>query len=343
MYNFKVVIDAGHGGEDPGAVANGVKEKDLTLMISEYMYEKFLEKGVDVVLTRSTDETLYPSNRVNRILNAFGDGEDVIVISNHINSTSTPNSSEGAEVIYALRNESTLANNILKALESQGQITRKVYQRASTTNPNKDYYFIHRETGNTEPIIIEYGYINNEKDLQRIQENYRKYVDAIVDSIIATKSNKKYTKDYLVKPGDSLWSIANMYGTTVIELKALNNLQSDILSVNQVLKVPVIDNVSDIFGITYVVKPGDSLWSIANKYGVSVASLKSYNNLKNDYIMIGQSLHIPLSNENKLYVVEKGDTLWMIAKNNNTTVEKIKALNNLTNNYIYVGQVLKLR
>ena len=130
-----------------------------------------------------------------------------------------------------------------------------------------------------------------------------------------------------------------MYGTTVIELKALNNLQSDILSVNQVLKVPV----TDIFGITYIVKPGDSLWSIANKYGVSVASLKSYNNLKNDYIMIGQSLHIPLSNENKLYVVEKGDTLWMIAKSNNTTVEKIKALNNLTNNYIYVGQVLKLR
>ena len=109
------------------------------------------------------------------------------------------------------------------------------------------------------------------------------------------------------------------------------------------LKIPASNNVSDISGITYIVKPGDSLWSIANKYGVSVASLKSYNGLQSDYIMIGQSLSIPTNNKNTLYVVENGDTLWIIAKNNNTTVEKIKALNNLTSNYIYVGQVLKLR
>ena len=44
--DYKVVIDAGHGGSDPGAVANGVNEKDLNLRISQYMYERFREKGI---------------------------------------------------------------------------------------------------------------------------------------------------------------------------------------------------------------------------------------------------------------------------------------------------------
>lgn len=84
--DYKIVIDAGHGGSDPGAVANGVNEKDLNLRISQYMYERFREKGIPVTLTRQTDETLSPEERVNRVLNAYGNSSDVIVISNHINA-----------------------------------------------------------------------------------------------------------------------------------------------------------------------------------------------------------------------------------------------------------------
>lgn len=86
MNNFKVVIDAGHGGTDSGAVNGNVLEKDLTLKISQYMYEEFKNKGVDVSLIRTTDETVSPTERVNRILNAYGNSSNVIVISNHINS-----------------------------------------------------------------------------------------------------------------------------------------------------------------------------------------------------------------------------------------------------------------
>ena len=82
----KVVIDAGHGGEDPGAVGNGIVEKDLTLKISQELYNKLQSLNIPVYMTRVDDETLSPTERTNKILNAFGNDEDVIVISNHINA-----------------------------------------------------------------------------------------------------------------------------------------------------------------------------------------------------------------------------------------------------------------
>ena len=82
----KVVIDPGHGGTDSGAVGNGIIEKDLNLKISKYMYNRLKELGVDVKITRDTDETISPTERVNRVLNSFGNSSDVLVISNHINA-----------------------------------------------------------------------------------------------------------------------------------------------------------------------------------------------------------------------------------------------------------------
>ena len=86
MNNYRIVIDPGHGGEDPGASGNGIIEKNLTLEISRYMYDRFKELGIPVYITRTTDETISPTERVNRILNAFGNNKNVIVVSNHINA-----------------------------------------------------------------------------------------------------------------------------------------------------------------------------------------------------------------------------------------------------------------
>lgn len=348
--NYQVVIDAGHGGTDSGAVSpSGVREKDLNLQIARYMQQQFQRKGVPATLIRSTDETISPSDRVQRILAAYGNNPNVVVISNHINATGSGGTAEGAEVIYALRNTNRLSNNILNSLNNAGQIARKAYQRRLPSDTSKDYYFIHRNTGNTEPVIVEYGFIDNEADLAKIQNNYQKYVDAVVDAVIATKNGETITANplegtYVVKSGDSLYKIAAQYATTVNELKALNNLTTNNLSVGQVLKVPT--NTSQIEENTYTVKSGDSLWNIANRYGTTVANLKSLNNLTSDALQIGQVLRVPSSekdtnqNTSNTYTVKAGDSLYKIANNYNTTVNQIKALNNLTNDTLQIGQTL---
>lgn len=86
MNDYKIVIDAGHGGSDPGASGNGIIEKDMTLAISKYMYDRFKELGIPVKITREEDITLSPTERVQEILDAYGNNSNVIVISNHINA-----------------------------------------------------------------------------------------------------------------------------------------------------------------------------------------------------------------------------------------------------------------
>src|SRR5574344_372568 len=121
------------------------------------MYEAFKKLGIPVSITRDSDITLSPSERVKKILSFYGDNPNVIIISNHINA----GGGDGAEVIYALRNDSNLANLILFNLESVGQNVRKAYKRRLPSDTAKDYYFIHRDTGETEPVIIKNGFLDS--------------------------------------------------------------------------------------------------------------------------------------------------------------------------------------
>lgn len=108
---------------------------------------------------------------------------------------------------------------------------------------------------------------------------------------LLVKKNDMAMDSYTVKAGDTLYQIANMYNTTVDEIKRLNNLTSNILSIGQVLKVPgktIKDNT-----IIYTVVKGDNLYQIANKYNVSVNEIRELNNLATDLLSIGQKLLIP--------------------------------------------------
>ena len=336
---YSIVLDPGHGGSDNGASGNGIIEKNLTLDISKYMYNEFKKLGIPVSITREDDVTLSPSDRVKKILSYYGNNPNVIVISNHINA----GGGEGAEVIYALRDKSALADTVLNEIEKTGQVVRKTYQRRLPSNTSKDYYFIHRDTGKTEPIIVEYGFLDNASDANRLKNNYKEYADAVVKAV-ASYIGVPYISEstYIVKSGDSLYSIAKKYNTTVDEIKKLNNLTSNSLSIGQILNIPL----SEVVLVNeYIVKSGDSLYSIANKYNTTVNELKSLNNLSNNTLSIGQVLKLPKVDEivtvNE-YIVKSGDSLYSIAKKYNTSVDELKSLNNLTSNMLSVGQKLNI-
>ena len=97
--------------------------------------------------------------------------------------------------------------------------------------------------------------------------------------------------DYTVRSGDTLWLLANRYGTTVDAIKRLNGLTSDNLSIGQVLRIPVSQTQQYI---TYTVRSGDTLWLLANRYGTTVDAIKRLNGLTSDNLSIGQVLRIPV-------------------------------------------------
>ena len=345
MSKYKVIIDAGHGGTDPGASSslNNIVEKDYTLLISKYMYDRFKELGIDVKLVRDDDETLSPSERTKRILSFYGEDPNTILISNHLNA----GGGSGSEVIYALRNTDELSKLILDNLGKTGIPTRKVYQRTLTSDPSKDYYFILRDTNPLESIIIEYGFLDNTNDANFIKANYKKMADSVVDSVLDyinfesnnNNNNNNENNIYIVKKGDTLSEIALNFNTTTDILKELNNLTTDTIFINQELILPNISTAK------YTVKQGDTLYSIAKQFNTTVEELKKSNNLTDNILRINQELLIPsddVTDTELLYIVKQGDTLYSIAKKFNTTVADIERLNGLTSNLLSIGETLKI-
>ena len=165
---------------------------------------------------------------------------------------------------------------------------------------------------------------------------------------------------YTVKKGDSLYNIARRYETTVNEIISLNNLKTINLSIGQQLIIPETgDSVNTLPEYTnYVVKKGDTLYSIARSFGTTVDQIIKDNNLNTNVLTIGQNLKIRTSKTGVIeecfgedyiepinyqtYTVKKGDSLYQIAKKFSTSVDTIKRKNNLTSNTLSIGQILKI-
>lgn len=234
---------------------------------------------------------------------------------------------------------------------------RKVYQRRLPEDPSKDYYYILRLTDPLESVLVEYGFIDNAKDAAKLKSSLNDYAEGVVKAI-ASYLGVPYTppgttvtpggNTYTVQRGDTLYSIASKFNTTVDALKSLNNLTSNTLSIGQVLKIPTNNNIpgsGEVTGNIYTVQKGDTLYSIANRFGLTVDELKSLNNLTSNTLSVGQQLIIKSNNSNgsgnyKNYVVQKGDSLWKIATDNGITVQDLIDFNNLTNTTLSIGQTL---
>lgn len=169
---------------------------------------------------------------------------------------------------------------------------------------------------------------------------------------------------YTVQKGDSLYKIAQKYNTTVQAITSLNNLTSTNLSIGQVLRIPEMYTPEDQMMlpnfISYTVKKGDNLYSIARDNKVSVDTIIKDNALTNNNLSIGQTIKIRVENEvieecigpdytppedtfpTTTYTVKSGDNLYSIANRFNTSVTAIMNLNNLTNTNLSIGQQLKI-
>ncbi|MBR3049215.1 MAG: LysM peptidoglycan-binding domain-containing protein [Bacilli bacterium] len=163
---------------------------------------------------------------------------------------------------------------------------------------------------------------------------------------------------YTVKKGDSLYSIARIYNTTVNEIIKLNNLKSTNLSIGQTLRIPEtnesVTTMPPSF-INYTVKKGDNLYSIAKNNNISVDTIIQDNALNTNNLFIGQVLKIRTDNSvveecfgssysptTNTYTVKKGDSLYSISKKFNTTVNDLISKNNLKSTNLSIGQILKI-
>lgn len=223
-----------------------------------------------------------------------------------------------------------------------------------------------------------------------------------------TGSSTDTAKTYTVKSGDSIWLIANNHGISMDQLRSWNNLKSDLihagqkLNVGQSSQVPVTPeapkptptptptptpevskpetSVTPSTAKTYTVKSGDSVWLIANNHGITMAQLRSWNNLKNDLIHPGQKLVVsqtgstntgttatpttpttptntnmsnnatnnttnnttskPTISTAETYTVKAGDSVWLIANNHGITMAQLRSWNNLKSDLIHPNQKL---
>jgi membrane-bound lytic murein transglycosylase D len=166
-----------------------------------------------------------------------------------------------------------------------------------------------------------------------------------------------------VKQGDNLWTIAQIYHTTPEALRRLNMMdKSGRLYVGQVLKLPTGSTRREVTTMetadrkpagetnTYIVKKGDTMWDIAQKFATTTATLRKLNGLnRNSQILVGQKLLVTgpesggAGDEFHIYVVRRGDNLDKIARAFGTSVKTLMQLNNIEDaTRVKVGMKLKI-
>ncbi|EPN9409940.1 LysM peptidoglycan-binding domain-containing protein [Enterococcus faecium] len=205
----------------------------------------------------------------------------------------------------------------------------------------------------------------------------------------SSSSNTASGTKYTVKAGDSVWSVSNKYGITMAQLIQWNNIQNNFIYPGQQLTVSnsgATNSASSNTGSsantnnsssantgssssqgTYTVKAGESVWSVANKNGITMNQLIEWNNIKNNFIYPGQQLIVKGGNStntntgsttsaakpntpntsattstsssgNTMYTVKAGESVWSVANKHHITMDQLIEWNNIKNNFIYPGQ-----
>lgn len=192
-----IIIDAGHGGVDSGATAFGVNEKEWTLKISQYQYKRLKELGAKVDITRKSDISMNPTERLAKVKDQYD-----VCVSNHWNAFD--GNANGVETIHSIHARPAFAKDLAKGIVGATELSfRRVFTRER--NKGVDYYFMHRLTGLTETVIVEYGFIDNRGDhnVYQNEEIFYAAAEAVIKAI-CQKIGVAYRKpDGVEKPAPS--------------------------------------------------------------------------------------------------------------------------------------------
>ena len=155
---------------------------------------------------------------------------------------------------------------------------------------------------------------------------------------------------HTIKPGETISRISAKYNVTEDDIRRWNDITGSRIVAGQTLKIyPISNNEmrSNEF-VYHLVKRGETISTIAEKYYVSISAIREWNNLSSNKIIAGRTLKLKMGTvtssdgKNKYHLVARGESLYSIAKKYNTTIQKIKMLNQLKDSKIKAGQSLKV-
>ena len=413
-----VAIDAGHGGEDPGAIGyRGSHEKKITLAISQRLKKVIdADPNMRATLVRSGD---YYIKLHKRRLTARDQGADIFVsihadafrkrsargfsvfalsqrgatsamastlaakenASDSIGGVSLANKDEVlAKVLVDLSMTNTISESVslggrvLKELSKLGRLHSSRVEQAG---------FAVLKTPDMPSILVETGFITNPEEERNLRSSsYQQKIAVAIHSAIdqhvrqtpyfnkgnyaspnvartgaASSSTGSASQYHKIVRGDSLSKIAQRYGVSLRALKQENNLRSNTAVLGRRLKIPgnaktIVSQSSRSKPAVHVVKRGDSLSKIAQRYGVSLKALKQENNLRSNTAVLGRRLKIPGSakagvsqssqSRPAVHVVKRGESLSKISARYNITINALKKHNGLKKDTVVLGQRIKL-
>jgi N-acetylmuramoyl-L-alanine amidase len=291
------IDDAGHGGNDPGAQANGFIEKKYTLEAARYVNARLKELGIDGDMTRTADVTLNQKDRTSKT-SRYAKG-----ISHHFNA----GGGSGAEFIHSIYADGKFEKLLAEEFKKAGYPLRprEIYTRK--LNNGQDYYYMHRETGNCRVTIIEYDFVDGRNSIKLKKKSYREGMYECVVKAVCREEGVKYvapgekeqpkkeskpsSKVHVVKSGDTLWDIARNHDTTVAVLKQLNGLKGDLIHPGDKIKLP--GSSKPVKKEYYEIEKGDTFWAIEERKKIKHGTLQKLNpDVKPEYLRIGQRIRI---------------------------------------------------
>lgn len=351
-----VAIDAGHGGEDPGAIGydKKIREKDVALSISRAIYDRLLSApGFQPVMVRDGDYSVQlqrrpqiaRQNRADIFLSIHADsfsstraeGVTVYALSERIaedeNSRRVAEKENSADLLGGVAGDTSLRNieddlaRTLLDLSMAWSIEQSTAAGSYILNSLRGVATLRRDKtqqGNLwvlrspdiPSVLIETGYLSNPREARQLNtvSYQRRLADGIVqgvisyfydrppeDTLLAWQKENNIKPDmgirlaatHVVERGDNLSEIAQRYGVSTSQLRSENSLRSDVIRVGQKLDIPGAKPFSDGLAQDHKITRGETLSGIAARYRISLSSLRSANNLRNDVIKVGQVLKIP--------------------------------------------------